>query len=218
LLAEVVDQVRANSGAAPDQVLVDGGYVSADNLEKLQERGAELIGPVADMQGAVNKQARQRGVGEGYLPQAFRYDSQTNTYQCPEGKVLIQIKQRERQGGRIEHEYRAKKSDCDACPHKQECCRKATTCGRTVVRSEPTPAVKTFREKMQTEPYKELYRKRSEIAEFPNAWLKEKFGFRRFRLSGLAKAGLEGLWAVITYNAQQWTRLVWLQGPRPAAA
>ena len=218
LLAEVVDQVRANSGAAPDQVLVDGGYVSADNLEKLQERGAELIGPVADMQGAVNKQARQRGVGEGYLPQAFRYDSQTNTYQCPEGKVLIQIKQRERQGGRIEHEYRAKKSDCDACPHKQECCRKATTCGRTVVRSEPTPAVKTFREKMQTEPYKELYRKRSEIAEFPNAWLKEKFGFRRFRLSGLAKAGLEGLWAVITYNAQQWTRLVWLQGPRPTAA
>jgi transposase len=218
LLAEVVDQVRANNGAVPDQVLVDGGYVSADNLSKLQERGAELIGPVADMQGAVNQQARQRGVGEAYLPQAFGYDSQTDIYQCPEGKVLIHIQQREREGGRIEHEYRAKKSDCEACPHKQECCPKATTCGRTVVRSEPTPAVKAFREKMRTEPYKQLYRKRSEIAEFPNAWLKEKFGFRRFRLSGLAKVGLEGLWAVITYNAQQWTRLVWLKGLRQAAA
>jgi hypothetical protein len=56
---------------------------------------------------------------------------------------------------------------------------------------------------MQTEAYRQLYRKRSEVAEFPNAWLKEKLRLRRFRLRGMAKVAIESLWAVITYNLQQ---------------
>jgi len=88
-----------------------------------------------------------------------------------------------------------------------ECCPTAKTCGRTLVRSEASPLVKTFRDKMQTEAYRQLYRKRSEVAEFPNAWLKEKLGLRRFRLRGMAKVAIESLWAVITYNLQQGIRL-----------
>lgn len=122
---------------------------------------------------------------------------------------MIHIKQRLREGGRIEHEYRAKHSDCAACAHKMECCPTAQTCGRTVVRGEPNPLLKAFREKMQTEAYRHSYRKRSEVAEFPNAWLKEKLGIRRFRLRGIAKVAMESLWAVITYNVQQWIRLRW---------
>jgi hypothetical protein len=45
------------------------------------------------------------------------------------------------------------------------------------------------------------------VAEFPNAWLKEKLGLRRFRLRGMAKVAVESLWAVITYNLQQGIRL-----------
>ena len=93
--------------------------------------------------------------------------------------------------------------------HKMECCPTAQTCGRTVVRGEPSPLLKALREKMQTEAYRQSYRKRSEVAEFPNAWLKEKLGIRRFRLRGLAKVAMESLWAVITYNVQQWIRLRW---------
>ena len=78
-----------------------------------------------------------------------------------------------------------------------------------MVRSEPNPLLKAFREKMQTEAYRQSYRKRSEVAEFPNAWLKEKLGMRRFRLRGIAKVAMESLWAVITYNVQQWIRLRW---------
>jgi len=64
-----------------------------------------------------------------------------------------------------------------------------------------------FRDKMQTEAYRQLYRKRSEVAEFPNAWLKEKLRLRRFRSRGMAKVAIESLWAVITYNLQQSIRL-----------
>ena len=60
---------------------------------------------------------------------------------------------------------------------------------------------------MHTESYRLLYQKRCEVAEFPNAWLKEKIGLRRLRLRGAAKVAIESLWAVITYNVQQ---AIWL--------
>jgi hypothetical protein len=55
----------------------------------------------------------------------------------------------------------------------------------------------------------EIYKQRSQLAEFPNAWLKEKIGLRRFRVRGLRKVTLESLWAAMTYNIQQWIRLRW---------
>lgn len=50
------------------------------------------------------------------------------------------------------------------------------------------------------------------MAETPNAWIKEKFGIRKFRLRGLAKVRIETLWACLTYNVMQWVRLVWRKG------
>jgi hypothetical protein len=52
------------------------------------------------------------------------------------------------------------------------------------------------------------------VAEFPNAWIKEKMGLRKFRLRGKSKASTEALWASLTYNVMQWIRLAW----RPAQA
>jgi len=211
-------RVNRTCATLPDAVIVDGGYVSAANVEQAAQRDVELIGPATDTTVARNEQARQRGVSEAYFPQAFTYDVETDTYSCPEGKVLIHIKQRLREGGRIEHEYRAKRHDCDHCAAKLQCCPTAVSNGRTIVRGEPNPLLKQFREKMQTEPYRQQYRQRSEVAEFPNAWLKEKLGLRRFRLRGTGKVGTESLWAVITYNVQQWARLIWRRRLQPVTA
>ena len=71
-----------------------------------------------------------------------------------------------------------------------------------------------FREKMQTTAAKQAYQNRGPVAEFPNAWIKEKFGIRKFRLRGLAKAGVEALWGCLTYNVMQWIRLVWRPNQR----
>ncbi len=67
---------------------------------------------------------------------------------------------------------------------------------------------------MGTERAKAAYRRRSETAEFPNAWLKQRLGVRKFRVKGLRKARSELLWAMPAYNVQQWIRLAW----RPAEA
>jgi hypothetical protein len=62
---------------------------------------------------------------------------------------------------------------------------------------------------METDEAKAIYRQRGEVAEFPNAWIKSKFGLRQFRLRGLVKVGMEALWACLTYTIKLWIRLRW---------
>ncbi len=81
--------------------------------------------------------------------------------------------------------------------------------GREIMRIVELPSIIAFHEKMKTDEAKAIYRTRSKTAEFPNAWIKEKFGLRKFRTRGKAKTKQEALWACVTYNIQQWIRLVW---------
>jgi hypothetical protein len=86
------------------------------------------------------------------------------------------------------------------------------THGRLIVRSQNEPVVDAYVEKMKTPEAQAIYQQRKRLAEFPNLWIKEKLGLRRFRVRGLVKAGCELLWACLAYNLQQWIRLRW----RPA--
>jgi hypothetical protein len=74
---------------------------------------------------------------------------------------------------------------------------------------EKTAQLVAFEAKMQTEQAQLIYKERAGVAEFPNAWIKEKMGLRQFRLRGVVKVGLEALWACLTYNICQWIRLCW---------
>ena len=48
---------------------------------------------------------------------------------------------------------------------------------------------------MRTEEARRIYRTRSALAEFPNAWIKSKIGLRQFHVRGLLKATAEAFWA-----------------------
>ncbi len=206
-----VAAVQANTGQVPEQMVVDGGYIKNSNIEQAAAQGVDLIGPVAEN----NPEAslKKRGVSPDFYPDKFHYDEQTNTFACPAGKTLTFQRTSHREG-RIEHEYMAKAADCQYCPFRYQCCPKTTR--RMIIRKQDSEAVQAFRAKMQTADAKQIYRSRSEIAETPNAWIKDKFGLRQFRLRGLTKVGIEAVWACLTYNVRQWIRLSWK--PRLLAA
>ena len=79
-----------------------------------------------------------------------------------------------------------------------------------------SPKVTSFLDRMAAEEAKTLYRQRSRVAEFVNAWIKEKIGLRQFHVRGLRKVTMEATWACLTYNIKQWIRLCWK--PRLVAA
>jgi transposase len=202
-----VERIEANLGQEPKQMVVDEGYTNSGSLAAMAQREIDLIGPVPKPRKAPWDAWQRRGVSRDFHPEAFRYEPSTDRYTCPADQVLI-YETREQHGGWWHYRYRARGSDCRSCGFQARCCP-GTKKGRSLVRREQTPAWKTFRAKMETAEAKEIYKQRSEVAEFPNAWIKDKIGLRQFRLRGLAKVTLEAMWACLTYNISQWIRLCW---------
>jgi transposase len=207
-LIGAVAQVEANLGQKPAQVVVDGGFTSRENIMAMAEQGIDMIGSLPEANPSSAGQQRKRGVSERFFPDKFSYDAQQNIYCCPVGASLT-AKGREFCPGVVLHKYVAKAEVCAACRFRSECCPGNRHHGRSVVRAVYAPEVKAFAEKMETETAKSIYRQRGAVAEFPNAWIKEKLGLKQFRLRGLTKVRLEVLWAAVTYNIQQWIRLSW---------
>lgn len=209
-LATALEEVQERMGRAPQQVVVDGGYTSKDNIILAEERKIDLIGSLGDSGQRAANALKSSGIGAGFEPGAFVQIAGTKCLQCPAGKQLAYVRQSQKRHNRYA-QYQAQATDCAACAMKSQCCPKsAAGQGRTVSLLVKEPeAVTAFRQKMEQEEAKAIYKQRGEVAEFPNAWLKDKINLWKFRLRGLAKVATEALWACFTYNVMAWERLVW---------
>lgn len=207
-LMPAVERIQENLGKAPEQLVTDGGFTNRPNILELAAKGIDLIGSLPEHTEQAEAQFKRRGVAPEFYPQAFLYDPEKDCFRCPAGQVLRHESQENRPGV-IHYQYRASASTCAQCPWKEQCCPQNASTGRCVTRAVQAPEVEAFKQKMQTPEAKAVYRQRGAIAEFPNAWIKDKLGLRQFHLRGLVKVGLESLWVCLTYNIQQWIRLVW---------
>ena len=211
-----IERVEKNLGKTPDQVVTDGGFVSRGNIVAMNERKIEFIAPCVDEAGKGESSYEGRGVSPEYHSTAFVYDAQTDSYRCPQGKIL-KYEGKEERHMQVSYRYRAQRSDCQGCPVKSQCCPGNRVTGRSVHRAEELAEVTEFRQKMATERAREIYKTRAQVAETPNLWIKAKFGLRQFSVRGLRKVGMEALWACLTYNIRVWIRLRWRQSAAAAA-
>jgi transposase len=207
-LIPAMERIKDNVGQYPKQVVGDGGFTSRENILAMDKRGIDFIGSMGDGVAQSAGQMDRRGVDPAFRPPAFSYDPVSDTYRCPAGQTL-KYAGKENQPGRTNYKYRASGAQCRACEFKSKCCPQNGVEGRCIVRGVDAPEVVAFIAKMETEEAKQIYRQRGAIAEFPNAWIKEKMGLRQFRLRGLIKVGMEALWACLAYNIKQWIRLRW---------
>ena len=210
-LLPAVEEVKRQNGRAPEQMIVDDGYTTRENvLAAAGQQAWELIGTGNVGAGAAEATARRldkRGVTPDFHPQNFSFDLATNTYTCPAGKTLPYRYTKHDRVGVERKAYRARAADCRACAFRQQCCPGAPS--RTLVHTENVPAVAAYIARMQADAARGAYRLRAPLAEFTNAWLKAKLGLRQFCVRGLQKVRCEVLWACLTYNIQQWSRLRW---------
>ena len=203
-----VERIEQQSGKAPEQMVVDGGFMSRETILSMDERGVDLVGPMGDGDEQGVGQLKRRGIAAEFFPSAFTYDMARDVFLCPAG-AQMKLDGKEKRIGVTKFVYRCDIRVCGDCCFRDKCCPGNEAKGRSVSRSVEHPVVAAHREKMQTEQAKAVYKQRGGVAEFTNAWLKTKNGLRQFRLRGLAKVSLEVLWASMTYNIQQWIRLRW---------
>jgi hypothetical protein len=147
-LQPAVDRIVNNLEQKPEQMLVDGGYISQANVVSMDQQEIDLIGPWVDRKDKGQQNLKRRQLDPAFYPEAFRHQPETNTYPCPGGQ-LLSYEGSEVRPFQTRQRYRAKPSACRACALQPHCCPN-TRKGRSLVQIEAAPEVKAFQEKMQT--------------------------------------------------------------------
>lgn len=210
-LIPALNAIKKNLGKFPDKIVADGGYTNLQNIVDTENSGVNFIGSLGD-RAAPSKslgKLKSHGIEEAFYPDKFIFNPDTDTFTCPTGKILRLNGRDKEHGSYIRFRYLAKAKDCHACPFKQHCCPNAKK-GRTVMRKADHPSLATFKAKMETETAKNIYKQRSQIAEFSNAWIKSKIKLRQFCVRGMQKVSTELQWACLVLNIQHWIRLRWV--------
>jgi transposase len=188
----------------PRQLVADGDYTNHSSVQAAAHSGVDFYGSWQQSWRPVERDAqRRRG---RFLAGAFPYDAERDCFTCPAGETLTHHATLTRGAGGVSRVYRAPKTACPRCPHRDECSSKNARPDwrRSITRSEEPAATTAFKAKMQTGEAKTIYSERSRTAEFPHAWIKERCGLRQFRCRGRLKATMEATWASLSYNLSRW--------------
>jgi len=191
----------------PKEVVADGDFTTNLSVIQMAEREIDFFGSWNPGPAArTYTEPDWRGIHPEFQRNAFRYDTVQDVYVCPAGKLLVFGKANKLPHGGEDRFYKATQADCGPCENRQRCCPHYATRGRIITHRIEPAAVTEFKRKMQTPEGKAVYKQRSQVAEFPFAWIKEKLGLRRFHVRGLDKTGTEALWVCLTFNIQAWMR------------
>ena len=206
-LAPATDRLRETFGRYPHQMLADGGYTNNESVLERAERGVDFYGQFSGRTPQPSGRAVQRH--EDYHHSRFEHDEAANEFVCPAGKRLRHKQSRSWGKARRQDVWVAAAEDCRGCEAQSLCCPgiDLSKHGRSLAVSTMHPAVEKFDEKMQRPEAQALYKQRAPLAEFPNAWIKDKLKLRRFATRGLDKVRCEAYWAALTFNLQQMFRL-----------
>lgn len=204
-LMPALERVQENCGVLPSQIIADNGYATRSNVEQTSKQNIELIAPWKEDASREAGACKRNGIVAEFAPSAFRPQRGGKKLTCPAGKTLVVIQQKTHHGV-VRNVFEARRSDCGRCRFRKQCCGSGRS-PRRVTRVVETKAMKQYLARMKRPEIRELYRKRSEIAEFPHLWTKAVKKWRRFSVRGLVKAGMEALWVALSYNIAQWMRL-----------
>ena len=87
-LTPAIERIEQSMQRAPEQMVVDGGYISSNNIAEMAKRGIDFVGPESENKAAEanrRKSYKHYGVSAEYEASKFIFDTKTNTYVCPQG-------------------------------------------------------------------------------------------------------------------------------------
>ena len=196
-LSNMAIEAQQNLDIKAITVLADKGYNNAREIENCQLHD---ITTIVAQQEIVN--SNEKGTTKAYLVTNFTYHKESDTYICPQNKVLTTTgtwhkKTRERDSYNFK-KYRT--PECKNCPVKNLCTGRQKG-GREIERSQYAEAVEKNNKNYKNNYQK--YRKRQEINEHIFGTIKRVWGYYYTNLKGLKK--VNGEWSLImtVYNIKR---------------
>src|SRR5271169_2272147 len=216
-LGPALERCEQKLGRVPQQIVADGDYTNHASVQAAATHGVDFYGSWQDSWKATERDAQGRRAA--FLSSVFPYDATQGVFRCPAGETLRHGAVLNRGHGVRTRVYRAPKEACRTCALREQCAPPGARPAwrRSVTRIEEPSATTAFKAKMQTEEGRQIYARRSQIAEFAHAWIKERCGLRQFRCRGRLKATMEATWACLTYNLMRWFGLRRALQAQPAA-
>lgn len=195
-LLPLVDAAVAAVGCKAGALLADSAFLSGALVNACQERGQCLVVPEP-----LPPDRRP------YHKEQFRYDPVADTFTCEQGNVLTLRSRIARRNGTTAWRYRGNAAQCRGCAAFGLCTSDRRQ-GRSIEVGAHEQALCAHRVWMEGEEAQALVRRRKAIVEPPFGVLKERQGFRRLYLRGLAAVTAEWTLGAAAYNlrvlARQW--------------
>lgn len=187
-LTPMMEQAEENTDAKADSTLADAGYHSGANLADCRERKQVVVMP----------ESQDRALRNPYHKDKFNYNTEADTYTCPEGQTLKYVRTKQVKGNSIRI-YHSSGAICRRCKAFGQC----TTCshhGRELQIGPYDALLKQHRAWMATEAAKTMYARRKELVEPAFGIIKEQMGFRQFLLRGLGNVRAEATLIATAFN------------------
>jgi len=180
-VSPALDAIKDTTENLPNELSLDNGYMSGNNLEALENEKIDVYMSVGKGEKkdpkVINDSNRKIKKSD------FKYDEEQDCFICPAGNTLELLRQ-DSDGNKV---YKAVKEKCDFCQYKSRCCSSKKGEPRTINTDDKEPLRQAMIEKMEHESSKEIYKKRKKIVEPVFGQIKNT-GFRGFGLRGRKKA------------------------------
>jgi transposase len=173
-------------------VLADAGYSKGEEIHAGEEAGASCYIP--------KPKPSHQPKNEEYNRDKFKYDAESNTYTCPAGNEMPQVRTRKRDGSKV---Y-ANRAACKECPVKDQCTKSKTL--REIERSPYQENIDRAARNAKENP--DLYQRRMELSEHPFGVVKRIWGFGQFFCRGNEMVTGEIALAFLAFNMRRAVNIV----------
>lgn len=186
----LLEQHEQVFGQQPTLALADAGFHTTGTLAMAVERNLNLLVPSGKERSPAMAKTTDGNIGK----EQFTYDEMSDTYRCPQGKLLVLEQVIE--GADSYRRYRC--HDCDGCPLRDQC--SSDKKGRSVRRFEGDALKEAMRALMKNPLARKHYAQRKAMVEPVFSVLKGRQRLQRFHRFGLVMAAAEFALHCIAYN------------------
>ena len=170
MLENDVEKAIQETGITPEEVLADKGFGNMPQILNIENKDIPCYIPLQITHR--EKEEKQNLV--------FKYDNETDTCICPQGKKLYLFSKNYKQQGAVYNIYKC--TECDECPIRSNCTKSKT--GRIYKRNIEQEKIDQYKEKLKTDYAKERIAQRKGIVEHPFGTIKWLMGKFQFLLRG----------------------------------
>jgi len=164
-MANMVRRAKTILKANDFSVLFDKGYHKGKELDAVQKLDIKTYVAIPGIP------KTSQAPNPAYNAENFKYNTDSNTYTCPEGQIMYGSKKWYKTPNYRFRHYRT--SACSTCPVRDECTKSKN--GKVIHRSEYQHAVEKNKANIQSDP--DFYKQRQAIVEHPFGTMKRQWGY-----------------------------------------